>query len=56
MPRQASDSPAAQALRDEGFVKLRPLWVPRAMRDQVEAAAEKYFTQIEWIKSNARRE
>jgi hypothetical protein len=29
------DSPAADALRDAGYVKLPPLWVPAEIRDEV---------------------
>lgn len=54
MPRGEGHSPAAQALRDAGYVKLRPLWVPREMRDEVEAMAEKHKARVDWIKANVR--
>lgn len=56
MPRGEGNSPAADALRAAGFAKLRPLWVPRNMRDQVETAAEKYLPTVNRIKEQARDE
>ena len=56
MPRGESNSPGAEALRAAGFAKLRPLWVPREFRDQVETAAEKYLPTVNRIKDQARDE
>lgn len=53
MPRGEGDSPAARALRAEGFVKLPALWVPAAMRDEIIDRAEKHKARIDWIKANA---
>jgi len=46
---------AADALRDAGYVKLPPLWVPAEMRDEVVTQAEKYLNDIQRIKREARR-
>lgn len=56
MPRGEGDSPAANALREAGYVKLRPLWVPRDVRDQVETMAEKYKPHVDHIKNSTRDE
>jgi len=48
------DSPAADDLRAAGYVRLRRLLVPVAMRDEVETRAEKYFDDIKRIKERAR--
>ena len=53
MPRGESDSPGARALREAGFVKLPSFWVPREMRDEVVARAEKYLNQINHIRQEA---
>ena len=53
MPRGESDSPGARALREAGFVRLTRHWVPREMRDEVVARAEKYLNQINHIRQEA---
>lgn len=49
------DRTAADAVRDEVYVKLPPLWVPAEMRDEVVTRAEKYLPDIQRIKREARR-
>jgi hypothetical protein len=49
------DSPSADALRDAGYVKLPPLWVPAEMRDDVVNKASKHLNDIQRIKREARR-
>jgi hypothetical protein len=44
----------ADALREAGYVRLRRLLVPVAMRDEVETRAEKSLPDIQRIKEQAR--
>lgn len=53
MPNHDSNSPGARALREAGFVRLPRFWVPREMRDEVVARAEKYLNQINHIRQEA---
>jgi xanthine dehydrogenase iron-sulfur cluster and FAD-binding subunit A len=55
MPREASNSPGARALRQEGFVKLPGLWVTEEERDLVVFMAEKHLPEINRIKAEAER-
>jgi hypothetical protein len=50
MTRSASDSPAARALRDAGFVKLPGWWVTQEQMDLIEYMARQNLPEIQKIK------
>jgi hypothetical protein len=50
MTRAASDSPAARALRDAGFVKLPGWWVTQEQMDLIEYMARQNLPEIQKIK------
>ena len=53
MTRAASDSPAARALRDAGYVKLPGWWVTQEQADLVEYMARQNLEEINAIKERA---
>ena len=53
MTRSASDSPAARALRDAGYVKLPGWWVTQEQADLVEYMARQNLDKINAIKEKA---
>jgi hypothetical protein len=53
MARSASDSPAARALRDAGYVKLPGWWVPLEQYQMILWMAEKNKAEIDRIKQAA---
>lgn len=53
MPRGESNSPAAEALRAEGFVKLPGWWVTREDFELIEYMARQNLPAINRIKNNA---
>jgi hypothetical protein len=50
MPRDASDSPAAQALRQAGFVKCPSWWITQDQLELIEYLARQNLDQINSIK------
>jgi hypothetical protein len=50
MTRSASDSPAARALRDAGYVKLPGWWVTQEQLELVEYLASQNLDDINKIK------
>jgi hypothetical protein len=53
MSRAASDSPAARALRDAGYVKLPGWWVTQEQFDLIEYMAAGNLPEISTIKRRA---
>jgi hypothetical protein len=53
MTRSASDSPAARALRDAGYVKLPGWWVKQSDFELIEYMARQRLPEIETIKRRA---
>jgi hypothetical protein len=53
MPRDASNSPGARALRLAGYVKIPSLWVTEEERALIIFMAEKHLPEISRIKSEA---
>jgi hypothetical protein len=53
MPRDASNSPGARALRLAGFVKIPSLWVTEEERALIIFMAEKHLPEINRIKDEA---
>jgi hypothetical protein len=53
MTRSASDSPAARALRDAGYVKLPGWWVTLEQYEMILWMAEKNKAEIDRIKEAA---
>jgi hypothetical protein len=53
MTRSASDSPAARALRDAGYVKLPGWWVTLEQYQMILWMAEKNKAEIDRIKQAA---
>ena len=54
MTRAASDSPAAQALRDAGYVKMPGWWLTREQAELVAYMARQNLEDIERIKDRYR--
>jgi hypothetical protein len=50
MPRDASDSPAAQALRQAGFVKCPSWWITQDQLELIEYLARQNLDEINRIK------
>jgi hypothetical protein len=55
MPRDASNSPGARALRLAGYVKIPSLWVTEEERALIIFMAEKHLSEISRIKAEAER-
>jgi len=55
MPRDASDSPAAQALRQAGFVKCPSWWITQDQLELIEYLARQNLEQINRIKEKAKQ-
>jgi hypothetical protein len=55
MPRDASDSPAAQALRQAGFVKCPSWWITQDQLELIEYLARQNLDQIKSIKEKAKQ-
>ena len=53
MPRDASNSPGARALRLAGYVKIPSLWVTEEDRALIIFMAEKHLPEISRIKNEA---
>lgn len=53
MSRAASDSPAARALRDAGYVKLPAWWVTQEQFELLKYMAVKNLPEINRIKNEA---
>lgn len=56
MTRSASDSKAARALRDAGYVKLPGWWVQQSDFELIEYVARQRLPEINEIKERARDE
>jgi hypothetical protein len=54
--RASSDSPAARALRDAGYVKLPGWWVKQSDFELIEYMARQRLPEIETIKRRAENE
>ena len=50
MTRSASDSPAARALRDAGYVKLPGWWVTRSDYELIEYMARQRLDEVNRVK------
>ena len=55
MPREASDSPAARALRQAGFVKCPSWWVREDQLELIEYLARQNLDQINRIKEKVKQ-
>jgi hypothetical protein len=55
MSREASDSPAARALRQAGFVKCPSWWVREDQLELIEYLARQNLEQINRIKEKAKQ-
>ena len=55
MTRSASDSPAAKALREAGYVKLPSWWVTQEQMELIEYMAKQNLDDIYRIKDNAEK-
>jgi hypothetical protein len=55
MPRDASDSPAAQALRQAGFVKCPSWWITQDQLELIEYMARQNLEEINRIKEKAKQ-
>lgn len=53
MPREASDSPGARALRAAGYLKLPAWWVTEEQMQLITYMAEKNKPEIDRIKREA---
>jgi hypothetical protein len=53
MPREASDSPGARALRRAGYVKLPAWWVTEEQLQLIEYMAKQNLAEINRIKDQA---
>ena len=53
MARSESDSPAARALREAGYVKLPGWWVKQSDFELIEYMARQRLPEIETIKERA---
>jgi hypothetical protein len=56
MSRASSDSPAARALREAGYVKLPGWWVQQSDFELIEYMARQRLPEIETIKRRAENE
>ena len=55
MPRDASDSPAARALRQAGFVKCPSWWITQDQLELIEYLARQNLDQINRIKDREKQ-
>jgi hypothetical protein len=55
MSRDASDSPAARALRQAGFVKCPSWWITQDQLELIEYLARQNLDQINSIKEKAKQ-
>ena len=55
MSRDASDSPAARALRQAGFVKCPSWWITQDQLELIEYLARQNLEQINRIKEKAKQ-